>query len=147
MPITSFGGPAGETDMWSMVQLLAPAGHANLVGLSAAIPAPPLPPDLHASAAASDIRRGETDAAAGFRRRLERRDGETRSAASSKGCGSTSWTPGLTLNPEGTIAELVILRGARQAGRVAATERAGAALDGWLRQDGADDTFFKHQFV
>ena len=44
--------------MWDMAALLTPAGRANLAAVSAALPAPPLPADPHATAAGSDARSG-----------------------------------------------------------------------------------------
>ena len=134
--------------MWSLAQLLNPAGHANLVALTIALPAPSLPSDPHARSAASDTRTGESDASAGFRRRIERRGDDSQSAAVIEGSGAMPWTPGLTMTPTGAIAELAVLRGARHAGctlnpgqlyRIAAAGAAGAALDSWRLQDGASE--------
>ena len=50
--------------MWSLAQLLSPAGHANLAALAAALPPPLLPADAHALAAGSDPRATEAGGAA-----------------------------------------------------------------------------------
>ena len=44
--------------MWDMAALLTQAGRANLAAVGTALPAPPLPADPHADAAASDARPG-----------------------------------------------------------------------------------------
>lgn len=114
--------------MWSLAQLLSPAGHANLAALAAALPARSLPADVHALAASSDPRAVETD----------RRDG---GGGGGEGSGAVPWTPGLALSPGALLAECAVLRGARQAGRPATAAAAAAALDSWLLQDGMYDLY------
>lgn len=110
--------------MWSLAQLLSPAGHANLAALAAALPARSLPVDAHALAASSDARAAAAERWAG-------------GGGGGEGSGAVPWTPGLALSPGALLAECAVLRGARQGGRPATAAAAAAALDSWLLQDGA----------
>ena len=49
---------------------------------------------------------------------------------------AASWTPGLAYTGQGLLSEVVTLRGARRAGRLAPVTAASAVLDSWLMADG-----------
>ncbi len=49
---------------------------------------------------------------------------------------AAAWTPGLVLSSEGLLSEVITLRGARRAGKLAPAAEAAAVLDSWLVADG-----------
>ncbi|GBG00223.1 hypothetical protein Rsub_12708 [Raphidocelis subcapitata] len=132
-PTSALEGPSGATDLHSWVSLLSGRGGANLAAAALQLPVGAAEPEDWTAQRASDARAGEASPAeagrgeAGPSYRLSTLRNTVVLAPS---------PPALRLQPDSSLAESVVLRGARRASGLPATARdAAAALDAALRSE------------